>query len=178
MQGNCEGLAPPSPYLDPSHVPLRPLLPRQCLLLADDDLLIVYSSQVWLDGLYVRLTTPRDTETGLFGSFISLGTNESQVWMTDVTLQGNGNGMRVCDECALSVWLEGSAYAQGAATAHQHFIALAVIFYAEVVERSCLINACTLLHVLVCLPGYWVLFCYISVVCIHGYTKLPCSRCE
>ena len=47
------------------HAPLRDLLPGQCLLLADDRLTSV-GGQLWLDGLYVRLTFPRDGEFSQF----------------------------------------------------------------------------------------------------------------
>lgn len=113
MQGNCTGVAPPYPNLDLSHAPLRPLLPRQCLLLADDRLMEVDSSKLWLDGLYVRLTTPRDT-SGVFDGFILVSGSGAEVWMTGVTLQGNGDKVRDCDDCGLRGSIDAAVYAEGA----------------------------------------------------------------
>ena len=36
----------------------------------------------------------------------------SKLWMTDVTLQGDGDGVRDCDACGLSSWAR--VYAEGA----------------------------------------------------------------
>ena len=95
MQGNCGDVAPS--FTPPTgHAPLRELLPGQCLLLADDNSMLV-GGQLWLDGLYVRLTSPRD---GKFSRFL-LSTDNAVLWMTGVTLQGNGSGKRDCIYCGV-----------------------------------------------------------------------------
>ena len=68
MQGNCGDVAPS--FTPPTgHALLRDLLPGQCLLLADDNLMWV-NRQLWLDGLYVRLTSPRDGDFYDFLTFL------------------------------------------------------------------------------------------------------------
>ena len=67
MQGNCGDVAPS--FTPPTgHAPLRDLLPGQCLLLADGNLMWV-EGQLWLDGLYVRLTSP-PRDDGEFEAFL------------------------------------------------------------------------------------------------------------
>ena len=97
------------------HAPLRDLLPGQCLLLADENLMWVVQGQLWLDGLYVRLTSPRDGRD--FYVFL-FADSPAEVWMTGVTLQGNGDGERDCSDCG--VISRGHVYAEGAATASLH----------------------------------------------------------
>ena len=77
MQGNCGDVAPS--FTPPTgHAPLRDLLPGQCLLLADHDLMWV-GGQLWLDNLYVRLTSPREDE---FGYFLGFADASSEGWLT------------------------------------------------------------------------------------------------
>ena len=101
MQGNCEGVGPPSPDLPSGHAPLRDMQERQCLLLTDAEVMDVNSS-LWLDGLYMRLTMPRDTD-GEFLEFIDSGSGTQGLYMTGLTLQGNGDGVQDCFSCALFV---------------------------------------------------------------------------
>jgi hypothetical protein len=112
MQGNCSAVAPPSLNLPANHVPLRPFLPGQCLLLIDADLLVVERKrQLWLDRLYMRITDPRD---GLpFDSFIRVDYSGAELWVTGVTMQGNGDGIRDCWGCAMGAFREGRVYAEG-----------------------------------------------------------------
>ena len=65
--------------------------------------------ELWLDNLYVRLTVP------VHDSFDELiaGGSSSNMWMTNVTLQGNGEGNFDCYSCGLST--SGSLYAYGSA---------------------------------------------------------------
>ena len=58
-----------------------------------------------MDGLYVRL------REGAFLGFLSTGLG-SELWMTGVTLQGNGDGECDCSSCG--VYAEGHVYAEGA----------------------------------------------------------------
>lgn len=85
-QGNCESEVPESlkRKIPSSHAPLRPLLPYQCLLLADEQLLMLDATRLWLDGVYVRLTEPRNAT---FGGFVELWGSSTKLWMTGVTLQ-------------------------------------------------------------------------------------------
>ena len=64
--------------------------------------------QLWLDNLYVRLTSPRDVN---FLHFLA-AYEDAELWMTGVTLQGNGDGERDCDHCGIQS--AGSVYAEGA----------------------------------------------------------------
>lgn len=74
----------------------------------------VDGSQLWLDELYVRLTTPRNEEIGsnmIRVAGISTGA-VGEVWMTGVTLQGNGDGER---DSGMHMGTKGAMYAEGAA---------------------------------------------------------------
>lgn len=126
MQGNCEGVASPLPVLNANDGPLRDLLPRQCLLLVDADLLEVDDSKLWLDGLYVRLTSPRG-EDG-FAELIYIQPS-GELWMTDVTLQGNGNSDfgADCSNCGMDV--RGSVYAEGVHCVPYYYTACRCMWY-------------------------------------------------
>ena len=111
MQGNCEGAEVPELNLPSGHAPLRDMQARQCLLLADAEVMDVNGS-LWLDSLYMRLTAPRD-EDGEFLEFIDSSTATEGLYMTGVTLQGNGDGVQDCFSCA--IFVDSSAvYAEGA----------------------------------------------------------------
>ena len=71
---------------------LRPQVPGQCLLQSDARIL-EWSKHLWLDNLYFRFTEhPRYADHGrLFGFFYG---NEGDVWMANVTLQGQGPDAR------------------------------------------------------------------------------------
>lgn len=106
----------------PTHVALRPLLPRQCVLFVNHNLMWLINTRLWLDALYVRLTTPRNADEG-FAQLIYLGriselSDEEDLWMTDVTLQGNGDGEPDCDFCAMHLVYGALVFAQGVAPEH------------------------------------------------------------
>lgn len=65
-----------------------------------------------MDGLYIRLTSPEDSQDG-FSEFINAQFSDAEVWMTGVTLQGNGDGQRDCSSCGLLVGSDASVYAEG-----------------------------------------------------------------
>jgi hypothetical protein len=115
MQGNCAA-APPSAAslgLSGAQPALLPLLPYQCLLIADMDLLFASRpSQLWLDGLYVRYS-----RTARVDSFYEFLFTYGKMWMTAVTLQGNGDGVDDCTTCG--VWSGGQVNAEGAMRATQ-----------------------------------------------------------
>jgi hypothetical protein len=108
VQGNCASVDPPSASFPSGHAPLRSLLPNQCLLLADHHLQAVLGGKLWLDSLYVRRTTQ---VTGSVFSLLQVLGSDAEMWMTGVTLQGNGDGMNVEDQARV--------YAEGAASARQ-----------------------------------------------------------
>lgn len=124
MQGSCTRVGPLSQHA-PSQSFLRPVLPRQCLLLAGTDLLVV-EGQLWLDGMYAPLTTLRDGD-GTFRVFIEVdGSSGSgsdpgaELWMMGVRLQGNGkdgthdcNGPHDCNGCGLHAESRVSVYMEG-----------------------------------------------------------------
>ena len=66
---------------------------------------------MWLDNLYVRLKSSSTTTYAQLVAVVSTG----QLWMTGVTLQGNGDGRDDCSTCGL--WSTGLVHAYGAATA-------------------------------------------------------------
>jgi hypothetical protein len=93
--------------------PMRPRMPQQCLLLADKALLTANRGmQLWLDALYVRLTKPRGDD--VFEEFVMASDPETKLFMTRVTLQGNGNGrVRTCAECGVETSRTAAVYAEG-----------------------------------------------------------------
>jgi hypothetical protein len=113
MQGNCAGAPPSAASLGLSGAPLLPLLPYQCLLISDMRLLgLGFSSQLWLDGLYVRYRRMGRYPPDDFGyhteEFITIW---ASLWMTAVTLQGDGDGIFECQSCGLFTF--GNVYAEG-----------------------------------------------------------------
>jgi hypothetical protein len=110
MQGNCAGAPPSAASMGLSGAPLLPLLPLQCFLIADTNLWRS-GSQLWLDGLYVRYRrTGRYDRYKLINPFIFYF---GSLWMTAVTLQGDGDGILDCQEDC-GVYLQyGKMYAEG-----------------------------------------------------------------
>lgn len=85
MQGNCTGPTPTLESLDlpGTQTPLRPFLPRQCLMLARQDF-PSGTSKIWLDHIYVRNAAgPSES----FGELLEVWGLEAHLWMTQVTLQ-------------------------------------------------------------------------------------------
>ena len=78
----------------------------QCLLRADDKPMSV-TENLWLDRLYIRLTSPKN---GFMLEFVCAD-NSSELWMTEVTFQGNGDGEHDCVSCRLRS--DGLVYAKG-----------------------------------------------------------------
>lgn len=114
VQGNCGPTTNISDvWSSDSSVSLRPLLPGQCLILADQNVIALKDNKIWIDGLYIRLTVPRNS-TG-YDRFVDVSGSDSQVWMTNVTLQGSGNVLpeQDCNACGLAVSSSGSVYAEG-----------------------------------------------------------------
>jgi hypothetical protein len=116
MQGNCNSEAEFG-TVPLKHAPLRRLLPRQCLILANHNVLEVWDSQLWLDSLYFRLTNP---QKGSFDQFVIVKGPIAEVWMTSVTLQGNGDFVQDCVDCGFTVLNGGKLFAGGTFPAHIH----------------------------------------------------------
>ena len=121
LQGNCAAEFPTQAALGlpATDAPLHPRLTgRQCLLLADSDVLQVTAdvtgeaAQMWLDGVYLRLTQPRNM--GEMNELVKVFGDGVEVWVTDCTLQGNGNGQRTCTECGLECGGSAKLYVEGA----------------------------------------------------------------
>jgi hypothetical protein len=115
LQGNCAGAPPSAASLGLSGASLLPLLPYQCLLIADVNLLDTeLDSQLWLDGVYVRYRRtgrfPLDSSGYHFYGFIF---SYGSLWMTAVTLQGDGDGILDCEKCGVDTSF-GNVYAEGA----------------------------------------------------------------
>lgn len=88
MQGNCPDDAP-LPTMPASEAPLRPLLPNQCVLTTDYDVMEVAGSMIlWLDALYIRATS---VQWAPFNTLIKVTpdgqTSNGGLWMSNVTLQ-------------------------------------------------------------------------------------------
>lgn len=118
LQGNCSTPMPTSASLGltPTAAPLQPVKPRQCLVISDWSLFEVVGSRVWLEGLYIRMVTSRGGAAYPIGELIPIGDKPGlitpQVWMTNVTLQGNGGAQQECEWCGLRA-TEASVYAEG-----------------------------------------------------------------
>ena len=99
------------------HAGLRTLTPGQCLISVDHEVLVVSDTDVWLDMLYVRLVIPRNFT---FFEFVHVhGTGDiitgpnAAAYMTNVTLQGNGDKSPDCVDCGVSVAFNAAVYAEG-----------------------------------------------------------------
>lgn len=114
LQGNCTGKVANVTF-PATHAPLRSPLPGQCVLLvdeADDFMAMVENSKLWIDGLYVRMTTdawylPATTQNA---SRALIEMHEtSELWMTRVTLQGSGASVRNFVGRLTNVYAEGTS---------------------------------------------------------------------
>lgn len=110
MQGNCDF---PVEFggVPEHHVPLRALRPQQCLLVVDHNVLEVWDSQLWLDRIYFRLG---NGPSGTFDQFVLVTGTIAELWMTHVTMQGNGDNIQDCIDCGFAVRSGGSMFASGA----------------------------------------------------------------
>lgn len=127
LQGNCTG-APPTLGelgLDAS-APLLDLAPGQCVLVTGSKGNYLFSSDVWVDGIYFRQTPGEDTEP--VGGAVHVLT---KAWITDSTFDWSAPaaGCADCVEWAEGGFhVEGSLYVEGAC-----FVAF--------VSHSCLVTA-------------------------------------
>lgn len=111
LQGNCTDLPAPthgSLGLLASSAPLRSLKPHQCVILSDNSPFQVSFADLWIENVYVRMVTPSS------GALDPLLTAErSSVWMTNVTLQGDGDKSTDCTLCGFSAFGSSKLYAEG-----------------------------------------------------------------
>jgi hypothetical protein len=85
-RGNCIGEVPASIRYSIPGAPLKPLRSGQCLLVTDGDLFNIAAGSIWLDSLYIRL---KSTERDAYPSLVNVE-ELGLVWMTGVTMQGDG----------------------------------------------------------------------------------------
>lgn len=116
MQGNCNADAEFG-GVPVKHAAMRELQPRQCLLIADHNVLEVWDSNLWLNNIYFRLTNPR---SGTFDQIVLVTGPLAKVWMTDVTMQGNGDLVQDCIDCGVTVRAQGNMFVGGASLEPLH----------------------------------------------------------
>eukprot|EP00892_Ulva_mutabilis_P011358 jgi/Ulvmu1/8595/UM045_0038.1 len=84
IRGNCET----TPELQLGDPPLLPLLPGQCVIMADMNLWQVRHGRLWMHNLYLRhVTSVRSDVSKLLWSTMEGG----NMWLTQITVQGVGN---------------------------------------------------------------------------------------
>jgi hypothetical protein len=93
MQGKCSTGAKATPEV--TGAPLRELLPGQCLLIADRQLLELHFGRLWLDNVYIRLQPPEATQGTLSAVVAADG---GEMWVTRTTIQGDGSTDTQADE--------------------------------------------------------------------------------
>jgi len=83
LQGNCAA----APQLQLEGPPLLPLLPGQCVIVADMDVAYVGYGRLWMHNLYLRhVATARADEVSLVASTEQTG----WLWLTRTTLHVAG----------------------------------------------------------------------------------------
>jgi hypothetical protein len=111
VQGNC---GEPNFSLEEwgfttGSIPFRSLKQRQCVVVTETAMFLVEAQRVWLDRLYLRVKQTYSASTAVF----QMGYSLSNVWMTDVTVQGAGpSSASTCTGCGL-VAKNSSVYAEG-----------------------------------------------------------------
>eukprot|EP00892_Ulva_mutabilis_P011349 jgi/Ulvmu1/8587/UM045_0030.1 len=109
IRGNCAA----APQLQLEGPPLLPLLPGQCVIVADMDLWHVRFGRLWMHNLYLRHTASvRDDAVALVTSTEPSG----QLWLTQMTMQGAGayaDGIG-----ALGLTAGGPTYVEGCRFSH------------------------------------------------------------
>ena len=123
LQGNCAS------SLELPNVPgpeLAPLRPGQCILMAQEDMLTMYTADIWLDNLYLRalyvnpVPGREDREIGFVAlaavAVVVNGTRAGTAarYMSRMTFQGDDWGPTV------GVFADEKVYVEGAAVSHFH----------------------------------------------------------
>jgi hypothetical protein len=83
---------------------MEPLRPGQCLLITNGGIFTVSKGKLWLDRVYIRFRQSHETRQS---SLVSAG-SPGQLWMSGVTIQGDG--VRLCE----GLYVDSSAYIEGA----------------------------------------------------------------
>lgn len=110
-QGNCTTVPTLGSlgYDESSLLPLRTLKSGQCVMLSMHALFSVSGIPMWLDSVYLRmLPSP--------GSYLPpiLSTSDTSLWMTNVSLQGDGDGVKDCPVCGFIASDQSDVFAKGA----------------------------------------------------------------
>lgn len=101
LQGNCTSDPTEEFYASVwGDAPVLPRRPGMCMLLTPQDVLYHRSENLWLENLYLRVSRNESTvEAPLTLLSVSDPTFQSQLWITDSMLQGDGgltvNGLTV-----------------------------------------------------------------------------------
>jgi hypothetical protein len=90
--------------LEDAHAPLRSMSPQQCLLRMTSGFVYLFHQHLWMDNFYLRLhksaqqQSPEDSEESPKIASM-LYTVDSHTWLTNVTMQGDGDGDEDCFYC-------------------------------------------------------------------------------
>ena len=116
LQGNCSTPIPETLTLTLADAaPLQTLKTGQCLVISDWSVFGVAGTRVWLEGLYIRMAESRPGAGVPIPELIPVGDSAgqatSEVYMSNVSLQGNG-GQQECEWCGLRA-NNATVYAEG-----------------------------------------------------------------
>eukprot|EP00892_Ulva_mutabilis_P011351 jgi/Ulvmu1/8589/UM045_0032.1 len=108
LRGNCS-TAVDSEALQLEGAALRPLAEGQCLIVADDHMLLLMHGRLWVDNLYLRV---QHTSRSNLPTLLSLSALGGRLWLTRSTLQGDARG---APQGANGIWTDTSnkVFAQG-----------------------------------------------------------------
>ena len=109
MQGDCSD-APPA-QVEVRGVPLLPVTPGQCLLVADTTIFTLGVGRLWLHNLYLRHTATQVSDPVVWLVRAPYENSEAQLWMTSCTLQGHGQYESGFG--AFGLYLSSKAYVEG-----------------------------------------------------------------
>ena len=121
LQGNCSTPIPETLTLTLADAaPLQTLKTGQCLVISDWSVFGVAGTRVWLEGLYIRMAESRPGAGVPIPELIPVGDSAgqatSEVYMSNVSLQGNG-GQQECEWCGLRA-NNATVYAEGVLLCH------------------------------------------------------------
>ena len=101
--------------------PLKPLNPRQCVVIFESDVMHVEGSSLWLDNVYFRFRGAAAADTAAADAALAFdevinASLSARVWITNVTMQGDGTGNLACSQCGVEAAQSAAVYAEGAAS--------------------------------------------------------------
>ena len=118
LQGNCTTQPVADDFPNINGVPLVATTKGQCFLLSHDALLGISSSSFWADNLYLRAALPEGDDRAFhFPALVSVApqsTGTSAVYLTNMILQGDGEGSTV------GIGADGKVFVQGAPHCMHH----------------------------------------------------------